>query len=215
MHQNDKFPSLYIVDHPLVLDCLTRLRDVNCDKRMFRACLHDISLLMTYEISSDLALKDAKMNTPLVEMTGQRLSKPPVIIPILRAVLGMTSGVEALIPSAATGHIGVYRDEDTKQPVEYLVKLPEVEDRDIYMVDPMLATGNSAVYAMSILEKHGCDPKRVKFMGLIAAPEGVETFSKAYPDTKLYFAALDSHLNEKAYIVPGLGDAGDRMFGTK
>ncbi|MGE4314303.1 MAG: uracil phosphoribosyltransferase, partial [Pseudobdellovibrionaceae bacterium] len=143
------------------------------------------------------------------------LKKPPVIIPILRAALGMSGALEDVLQDASIGHIGVYRDEKTHLPVEYLVKLPDLKDRDIYLVDPMLATGHSAAYAMKILEQKGADMKRIKFMGLIAAPEGIQTFLDAYPNTPLYFASLDRQLNEKAYILPGLGDAGDRLLGTQ
>ncbi len=210
--QTDK--HLHISNHPLIQDRLTRLRDKNCNKVEFKTCLESILTLMFSDFTSDLDIQEKEITTPVAMMKGKVLKTAPVIVPILRAALGMSQTLENLIPEADTGHIGVYRDEETKEPVEYLVKLPPIKDRDIYVIDPMLATGGSALYALSLLEKAGADMSRVKFVGLIAAPEGIETLRSKYKTMPIHMAALDSHLNEKAYIVPGLGDAGDRLFGT-
>lgn len=206
--------NLHISNHPLIQDRLTRLRDKNCNKVEYKACLEFITAMLVTEITRDLELVNKNIETPVASMTGKVLKNPPVIVPILRAALGMSGTIEAMIPEAATGHIGVYRDEKTKNPVEYLVKLPPLEGRFIYLVDPMLATGGSALYAMSLLEKAGADMSKMKFVGLIASPEGIEKIREKWPDMPIHMAALDDHLNEKAYIVPGLGDAGDRLFGT-
>ena len=215
MKQHPDFKNLYVADHPLVQHKLSHMRDKNCEKAMFKALLKEIALLMGYEITHTLELTTKKVQTPLCEMDAPVLTdKAPVIIPILRAGLGMSEALEELIPTAHYGHIGMYRDEETKRPVEYLVKLPNLKGRSVILVDPMLATGYSAKCTLDILVREGADPKQIKFMALLAAPEGVKVLEEAYPDVRIYTAALDSHLNEKAYIVPGLGDAGDRMFGT-
>lgn len=215
MKRHDKFSNLYVADHPLILHKLSHMRDERCEKVMFKTLLKEISLLMGYEITRHLELTKKKITTPLTEMDAPFLAdKEPVIIPILRAGLGMSEGLEELIPTARMGHIGVYRDEETKRPVEYLVKLPDISNSQIILVDPMLATGHSAKYALDLLIQHGADKNNISFLALVAAPEGVEVLSEAYPEVTIHVAALDSHLNEKAYIVPGLGDAGDRIFGT-
>jgi len=212
----DRHPNVHILDHPLIQHKLTHMRDKRRSTSGFRTLLREISLLMGYEITRDLPLTTERIETPLTEMDAPVLSgKKLAIVPVLRAGLGMAQGLHELVPSAREGHIGLYRDHDTHQPVEYLIKLPEAEGRLFIVVDPMLATGNSAVYACDVLNRHGVTDENIRFMALVAAPEGVETFCRAHPKVEVFAAALDSHLNENAYIVPGLGDAGDRMFGTK
>lgn len=216
MRTEPDFPNLFITDHPLIQHKLTHMRDEACSTQEFRELLKEIGTLMGYEVTRDLTLTNMKIKTPLTGMDAPIIDgKKLAIVPILRAGLVMAEGVEELVPAARIGHVGMYRDPETKRPVEYLVKLPEAQDRDFILVDPMLATGHSAVYGVDVLIKHGVDPKRIKFMALVAAPEGVREFHKKYPDIPIYLAALDDHLNDHAYIVPGLGDAGDRMFGTR
>ncbi|MCW2245495.1 uracil phosphoribosyltransferase [Azospirillum fermentarium] len=216
MRAHPDHPSLFILDHPLIQHKLTLMRDKTRSTGGFRTLLREISLLMGYELTRDLPLTTERIETPLEPMDAPVIAgKKLAIVPVLRAGLGMAQGLHELVPSAREGHIGLYRDHDTKQPVEYLVKLPEAEGRLFIMVDPMLATGNSAVYACDVLNRHGVDDENIRFMALVAAPEGVQVLAKAHPRVKIFTAALDSHLNEDAYIVPGLGDAGDRMFGTK
>lgn len=216
MKQHSQFPNLFVADHPLILHKLSLMRDVGCDKVQFKALLHELSLLMGYELTRGLPVTLREIETPLQKMQAPVIDgKKAVIVPILRAGMGMAEGLEALMPAARIGHIGLYRDHDTKQPVEYLVKLPSPEGRTFILVDPMLATGNSARYALDVLIRHGVDLSQIRFMALVAAPEGVKVLLTHYPQIPVYVAALDSHLNENAYIVPGLGDAGDRMFGTK
>ncbi len=216
MKQIDKFPNLYVADHPLILHKLSMMRESSCNKVMFKILLKELSLLMGYELTRPLPLTTRSIETPMTQMDAPVIDgKKQVIVPILRAGLGMAEGLEELMPAARIGHIGLYRDHDTKQPVEYLVKLPNPEGRLFILVDPMLATGNSAKYAIDVLIKHGADPKMIRFMALVAAPEGVQVLLDHYPQVPVFVAALDSHLNENAYIIPGLGDAGDRLFGTK
>lgn len=216
MQTSADFPNLHIVDHPLIQHKLTLMRDKERSTNTFRMLLNEISLLMGYEITRDLPMTTRKINTPICEMDAPVLAgKKTVIVPILRAGTGMADGLQALMPSARVGHIGLYRDPETKRPVEYLVKLPSAKDRTFILVDPMLATGHSAAYAVDILNKHGVADDKIRFMALVAAPEGVKTFHDAHPNVPVYTASLDSHLNDSAYIVPGLGDAGDRLFGTK
>ena len=181
----------------------------------FRALISEISTLMCYEATRDLPLEDVEIETPICKMTAKHISgKKLAIVPILRAGLGMVEGISSLIPAARIGHIGLYRDEETLKPVEYYCKLPkDIGERDVIVVDPMLATGGSAIDAVSQIKLR--NPRSIRFMGIIAAPEGIEAFTKAHPDVNVYVAALDEKLNEKGYIVPGLGDAGDRIFGTK
>lgn len=214
--QNDRFPNLYVADHPLILHKLSMMREKSCNKVMFKILLKELSLLMGYELTRPLPLTTRSIETPMMPMDAPVIDgKKQVIVPILRAGLGMAEGLEELMPAARIGHIGLYRDHDTKQPVEYLVKLPNPEGRLFILVDPMLATGNSAKYAIDVLVKHGADPEMIRFMALVAAPEGVQVLLDHYPQVPVFVAALDSHLNENAYIIPGLGDAGDRLFGTK
>jgi uracil phosphoribosyltransferase len=210
-----EFPNLQITNHPLIQHKLTRMRMKNTPKHEFRQLLREIALLMGYEITRDLPLRTEIISTPLTSMEAPVIAGPnPAIVPILRAGLGMADGLLELMPEADEGHIGMYRDPATKQPVEYLVKLPSAKGRIFFLVDPMLATGNSAVAAVDILIKHGADATKIKFMSLVAAPEGVKIFNHKYAHIPIYTAALDEKLNDKAYIIPGLGDAGDRLFGT-
>ncbi|MBU0859820.1 MAG: uracil phosphoribosyltransferase, partial [Alphaproteobacteria bacterium] len=192
------------------------MRDVACNKAQFKLLLKEISLLMGYELTRPLPLTTRTIQTPICPMDAPILEgKKPVIVPVLRAGLGMAEGLEELMPAARVGHIGLYRDEKTHEPVEYLVRLPDAAGRIFIMVDPMLATGNSAKHALDVLVRAGAVPEMIRFMALVAAPEGVKVLLEAYPQVKIFVAALDKQLNEKAYIVPGLGDAGDRLFGTK
>lgn len=216
MHTHPDFPNLFVIDHPLIQHKLTHMRIKDRSTNQFKALLREIALLMGYEITGDLPLTTMRIETPLEEMDAPILAgKKVALVAILRAGLGMLEGLVELIPSARVGHIGLYRDPKTKMPVEYLVKLPEPEGRIFILVDPMLATGNSAVHAADVLNRHGVPDENIRFMALVAAPEGIKVFSDAHPKVKIFTAALDRELNEKAYIVPGLGDAGDRIFGTK
>ncbi|MRG73122.1 uracil phosphoribosyltransferase [Alphaproteobacteria bacterium HT1-32] len=209
-------PNLYIVNHPLVQHKLSIMRDIGTSTGSFRRLLREIALLMGYEITRDLPVEMREIETPLTTMQAPFIAgRKLVIVPILRAGAGMADGLLELAPSARVGHVGLYRDEETKQPQEYLVKLPSAEGRVFILVDPMLATGNSAVHAADVLNRHGVADQDIRFMALVSAPEGVQQFHRSHPEIPVYTAALDSHLNEDAYIVPGLGDAGDRLFGTK
>lgn len=215
MYEHEKFKNLFIVDHPLIQHKLSMMRFKGCEQKQFRSALKEISLLMGYEITRDLPLTTREIETPLQLMKAPVLAGDrPAIVPILRAGLGMSEGLNELMPSAAIGHIGLYRDEITHEPHEYLVRLPSPKNRIFILVDPMMATGNSAVHAVDVLVKNGVKPENVTFMALVGAPEGIEVFHRAYPQVKVFMAALDDKLNEKAYITPGLGDAGDRLFGT-
>ncbi len=202
-------------DHPLIQHKLTVLRKVNTGSKEFRELVTEISMLMGYEVTRDLELTDVEIETPMQRMIGKEISgKKLGIIPILRAGLGMVDGFLNLIPTAKVGHIGLYRDPETHLPVEYYCKLPQdVSDRTLYLLDPMLATGGSIVASIDILKKAGC--KNIKVVNILAAPEGIEVVHAAHPDVPIYVAAIDERLNEHAYILPGLGDAGDRLFGTK
>lgn len=204
-----------VLDHPLIQHKLTIIRDKNCGTREFREVVNEIAELMAYEVSRDMPLEDVQVETPITITTKKSLTgKKVVIVPILRAGLGMVDGILELIPAAKVGHVGMYRDEETLKPVEYFVKMPEnMESREIFVVDPMLATGGSAIMAVDALKKRGA--VTIKFVCLVAAPEGVKALRAAHPDIDIFAAALDDHLNENGYIVPGLGDAGDRLFGTK
>lgn len=207
--------NVTIFDHPLIQHKLSILRDKNTSSKDFRELVSEIAMLMCYEVTRDLPLEEVEIETPICKTTVKHLAgKKLAIIPILRAGLGMVDGIRSLIPSARIGHIGLYRDETTLKPVEYYCKLPkDIADRDVIVVDPMLATGGSGIDAVSQIKlRH---PKSIKFVCIIAAPEGIEAFSKAHPDVSVYCAALDEKLNENGYIIPGLGDAGDRIFGTK
>lgn len=207
--------KVHVFDHPLIQHKLTYIRDVNTGTKEFRELVDEVATLMAYEITRELPLKEVEVETPVRSATSKVLAGKKVgIVPILRAGIGMVEGILNLIPAAKVGHIGLYRDPETLQPVEYYVKLPsDVSERDFILVDPMLATGGTAVEAVNSLKKRGA--KSIKFMCLIAAPEGVKVMTDAHPDVDVYIAALDEKLDEKGYIVPGLGDAGDRLFGTK
>lgn len=207
--------NVFVLNHPLIQHKLTLLRTKETGVAKFRALLKEMSLLMGYEITRDLPLKDVPIDTPLKSTTGKLLEgKKIVIVPILRAGLGILDGLIELIPSARIGHIGLYRDPDTFDTVEYYLKLPEdVSDRDMIVVDPMLATGNSAVAAIHRLKE--ANPKSIKFICIVSCPEGIANFQVDHADVPIYTASIDEGLNDKAYIIPGLGDAGDRLFGTK
>ena len=207
--------NVTVFEHPLITHKISLMRDENTSSKQFRELVEEIAMLMAYEVFRDLPLKDVTIKTPVSEATVKVLScKDVAIVPILRAGLGMTGGILNLFPPAKVGHIGLYRDEKTLEPHEYYCKLPaDIANRQVVLVDPMLATGGSANAAVNFLKARGC--KDVKFMCLIAAPEGIKAFTDAHPDIPLYCAALDEKLNESGYIVPGLGDAGDRIFGTK
>ncbi len=203
------FPS----PHPLVAHKLTKLRDANTDPKKFRELIREISALLAYEATRDLQVRPLRVKTPLAEAQGAELVEKIGLVPILRAGLGMVEGVWELMPSAEVWHIGLYRDERTLQPVEYYNKLPVEPTVSVCLIlDPMLATGGSAVATVDVLKRWGV--RRIKFVGLIAAPEGIENLNRHHPDVPIYIAAVDDHLNEKGYIIPGLGDAGDRQFGT-
>ncbi|MEW5882386.1 MAG: uracil phosphoribosyltransferase [Pseudomonadota bacterium] len=215
MRQDTRFPRLYIVDHPLIQHKLTHMRDRDTSTRTFRELLHEITLLMGYEVTRTLPLTTRRIETPLAPMDAPVIAgKKLVVVPVLRAGLGMADGLLKLIPSARVGHIGLYRDEH-KRPVEYYVRLPEIEDRVFIVCDPMVGTGYSAAHAVDVLKRRGVPAERIHFLALVAAPEGVAVFQSHHPDVPMYVAALDDYLNDHAYIVPGLGDAGDRLFGTK
>ena len=216
MPSDMEFPNLHILNHPLIQHKLTLMRDKTTSTRTFRELLKEIALLMGYEVTRDLPLAFEEIKTPLCTMQSPVIAgKKLAVVPILRAGIGMADGLLQLVPSARVGNIGLYRDPKTLKPVEYLVKLPPVEERLFILVDPMLATGNSAVAAVDTLIKYGVNKNKIIFLALVAAPEGVKVFSDVYPDVPVYIAALDERLNEHGYILPGLGDAGDRLFGTK
>lgn len=210
-----RFSNLHILDHPLIVHKLTHMRNKGTSTRTFRQLLKEIALLMGYEITRQLPMVEQEIETPVCSMTAQVLrGKKAAIVPILRAGLGMADGLLELMPSARVGHIGMYRDPDTKRPVEYLRKLPTAEGRSFILVDPMLATGYSAAAGVDVLLDHGVTVDQITFMALVAAPEGVQVMLDNHPGVKVYVAGLDEKLNEHAYIVPGLGDAGDRLYGT-
>lgn len=204
-----------VVEHPLIQHKLSILRRKEASTKEFRELVDEIGMLMAYEVSRDLPLEDVEIETPVQKTTVKQIAgKKLAIVPILRAGIGMVDGILKLIPAARVGHIGMYRDEETLKPVEYLVKLPtDIAERQIFLVDPMLATGGSAILAVDSLKKR--QATNIKFVCLVAAPEGVKALQEAHPDIEIYVAALDEKLNEHGYIVPGLGDAGDRLFGTK
>ena len=207
--------QLHLINHPMIQHKLTIMRDKETGSKDFRQLLKEISLLMGYEVTRDIPLDEIEIETPICKMTARQVSgRKLAIVPILRAGLGMVEGLLELVPVAKVGHIGLYRNEETHMPVEYFCKLPEdIDDRLVIVTDPMLATGGSACDALAALKKRGCT--NVRLMCLVGVPEGVERVQREHPDVDIYLAALDSHLNEAAYIVPGLGDAGDRIFGTK
>ncbi|MBR5101384.1 MAG: uracil phosphoribosyltransferase [Bacteroidales bacterium] len=206
---------LHIIDHPMVQHKLSIMRDVRTGSKDFRELLKEISLLMGYEITRDLPLENVEIETPMKKMTARVISgKKLAIVPILRAGLGMVDGLLTLLPVAKVGHIGLYRDETTHEPVSYYCKMPfDIDQRMVIVTDPMLATGGSSSDAITMLKNMGCN--NIRLMCLVAAPEGVKRVQKEHPDVDIYVAALDEELNSDAYILPGLGDAGDRIFGTK
>ncbi len=208
-------PNVFVLDHPLLQHKLTFIRDKNTGSKDFRELVEELSMLLAYEVTRDLPLEDYEVETPVaVAQTKVLAGKKLGIIPILRAGLGMVNGMLRLIPAAKVGHVGLYRDPETLQPVEYYVKLPsDIAERDLIVVDPMLATGGSAAAAITYLKGQGA--QSIKFVCLIAAPEGIKAVHDVHPDIDIYTASVDECLNEHAYIVPGLGDAGDRLFGTK
>ncbi len=207
--------NVTVTNHPLIQHKVSIIRDKNTPSKDFRAIIGEIAMLMCYEATRDLELTEVEVETPVAVAKVKKLSgKKLAVVPILRAGLGMVDGITALIPSARIGHIGLYRDPETLMPVEYYCKLPsDIEERDVIVVDPMCATGGSAIDAISLIKKRG--PKHIKFVCTIAAPEGIKALTEAHPDVDIYCAALDECLNDHGYIVPGLGDAGDRIFGTK
>ena len=205
--------ALHVSDHPLVKHKLTRLRDTSTDHRTFRELVRELALLLCYEATRDLALAPAAVNTPMGQAQGWEASEVIGVVPILRAGLGLVDGIEELLPNVQVWHIGLYRDEETLRPVQYYNKLPDEPTVQLCLVlDPMLATGGSAIATVDILKRWGA--KRIKFVGILAAPEGVEALATAHPDVTIHVAELDERLNDIGFIVPGLGDAGDRMFGT-
>ncbi|MGB0934995.1 MAG: uracil phosphoribosyltransferase [Alphaproteobacteria bacterium] len=210
-----QYPNLHIFDHPLIQHKLTMMRQEETPSSMFRALLKEIVMLMGFEATRNFPTKLVDINTPVAPMKAPMLDSPDVaIVPILRAGLGMSDGLLELLPTAKEGHIGLYRDPETKRPVEYMVKLPEVENRTFIVVDPMVATGHSAVHGLKVLLDRGVPREKLIFMALVASPEGIEVFNQEFGDVPLYLASLDDCLDDHMYIVPGLGDAGDRIFGT-
>ncbi len=207
--------QVHIIDHPMIQHKLTIMRDKDTGSKDFRELLKEISLLMGYEVTRDIPLEDVDIQTPICSMKAKKVSgRKLAVVPILRAGLGMVEGLMSLVPVAKIGHIGLYRDEETHAPVVYYCKLPEdISGRMVIITDPMLATGGSSCDALAMLKEHGCT--NIRLMCLVAAPEGIAKVQKEHPDVDIYVAAVDDHLNKDAYIVPGLGDAGDRIFGTK
>lgn len=210
-----EYKNVTVMEHPLIQHKLTILRDKNTGVKEFRELVEELALLMGYEVTRNLTLEDTEVETPICKTSSKVIAgKKLGIVPILRAGLGMVDGMLRLIPAAKVGHIGLYRDPETLKPVEYYCKLPsDVAERDLIVLDPMLATGGSAVAAISFLKERGA--KSIKLVNLIAAPEGIAAVAEAHPDVEIYVAAVDERLNDHGYIVPGLGDAGDRLFGTK
>lgn len=206
--------KLTVTNHPLILHKLALIRDEKTNPKEFRELVNEIASLMTFQMASDLKTKEILVQTPICEATCQVLDKEIILVPILRAGLGMVEGISRLIPAAKIGHIGLYRDEETLQPKEYYAKFPaELATATVIVLDPMLATGGSAQAAIEMIKKRGATD--IRFIGIVGCPEGVKEIQKNHPDVDIYLAACDSHLNEKGYIVPGLGDCGDRLFGTK
>ncbi len=207
--------TLHVIDHPMITHKLTLMRQKDTGAKDFRQLLNEISMLMGYEITRDLPMEEVEIETPVATMTARRVSgKKLAIVPILRAGLGMVDGLLSLVPVAKVGHIGLYRDPETHTPVEYYCKMPpDIDERIVIVVDPMLATGGSASDAITMLKKRGCT--NIKLMCLVGAPEGAEKVMSDHPDVDIYIAGMDEKLNDHKYIVPGLGDAGDRLFGTK
>lgn len=214
-YEEKKMANVYVMDHPLIQHKIGIIRRKDTSSKEFREMIKEIAMLMCYEATRNLKLSDVEIETPIAKMTAKELTgKKLAVVPILRAGLGMVEGMLAMIPAAKVGHIGLYRDPQTLKPVEYYCKLPaDSSEREVYVVDPMLATGGSAAAAIGMLKEKGV--KKIHFMCIIAAPEGVAAMQREHPDVDLYIGALDEGLNEHGYIVPGLGDAGDRIFGTK
>ena len=211
----NKYKNVFIFDHPLIKHKVAILRDKNTEMKKFRELIEEITTIMTYESMRDVELVPVQVETPLEVTTQYKVPEDSIaIVPILRAGLGMVNGVHTVFPTAKVGHIGMYRNEETLEPCEYYCKLPDgIENKTVFLVDPMLATGGSACDALTALKKRGC--KKIKFMAIIAAPVGVEKVASTHPDVPVYISTLDRELNENGYILPGLGDAGDRLFGTK
>ena len=205
--------SVTVVDHPIIRTKLSRLRDMTTAHRQFRDLLDEIAMLMTYEVTRDFPTREQPVDTPLERMPGHVLARQVTLVPVLRAGLGMADGVLSILPEARVGHLGVYRDEGTLEPVPYYQKLPpDISDTEVLVIDPMLATGGSAIAAITYLKNNGVT--NLRFMCLVAAPEGIDALVSTHPDVPIYCAAVDRQLNDKGYILPGLGDAGDRIFGT-
>ena len=217
MHTSDAFPNLYILDdHPLIVHKLSQIRKKDTPTDLFRRYVRDIACLTGYEATRNIPKLTERIETPLTAMDAITVDEWDIaIVSVLRAGLSMAEGLHALLPGAREGHVGVYRDHETKKPVEYYINLPASDTSLFIVADPMLATGNSAIHAVDVINRHGVDDERIQFIGLVAAPEGVRAFHDVHPAIPLYTAALDDRLNENAYIVPGLGDAGDRIFGTE
>ncbi|MCK8059873.1 MULTISPECIES: uracil phosphoribosyltransferase [unclassified Fusibacter] len=207
--------KVFEMDHPLIQHKLSIIRDKNTGSKEFRELVREVSMLMAYEVTRELPLEDTEIETPIMKMTGKTIAgRKQGIVPILRAGLGMVDGFLNLLPAAKVGHVGLYRDPETLEPVEYYCKMPaDIEDRDLYVVDPMLATGGSAIAAIRFIKQRGA--KSIKFVCLLGCPEGIKAVQDAHPDVDIYVAKIDEKLNDHAYIIPGLGDAGDRLFGTK
>jgi len=211
--QHEQFTNLRVFDHPLIQRKLTRMRDRNTSSDVFRSLMNQIAGLMTFEISREFPIAEVEIETPLERTTGVKLSRPVTLVPILRAGIGMTDGIQSLMPEARVGHIGMYRDEQTLTPVQYYAKLPpDVADGPVLVIDPMLATGGSASYVVQYIKNAGC--RDIALICLVAAPEGVRVMLDDHPDVVVYTAGLDRQLDSRGYILPGLGDAGDRLFGT-
>lgn len=203
-----------VVNHPLIKDKLTRMRNIDTVSTVFRTNLQELTTLLVYEATKDLEVKTKIIETPICQMQGFKLANKICLVPILRAGLGMVDPIKALIPTAAIGHIGLYRNDETLEPVEYYCKMPScISEANVLVLDPMLATGHSCAKAIEIVKKH--HPKSITYIGILAAPEGIKYLESQHPDIDIYVANIDEKLNEKGYIVPGLGDAGDRLFGTK
>jgi len=215
MKGETRMAQVHVMDHPLIQHKLTLMRDKGTGSKEFRELVEEVAMLMAYEVTRDLPLKEVEIETPVAPATAKVISgKKLAVVPILRAGLGMVDGMLKLIPAAKVGHIGLYRDPETLEPIEYYCKLPiDVEERDLIVVDPMLATGGSASAAISFIKQRGVI--NIKLVCLVAAPEGIERIQKDHPDVEIFAAAVDKHLNDHGYIVPGLGDAGDRLFGTR
>lgn len=212
--EHDEFPNLQVFEHPLIHDKITRARNAATPPSQFRRLLNEIAGLMTYDVCRELKTSETSVQTPMGTTSGRILSEPVTLVPILRAGIGMTDGVLALLPEARVGHVGLYRNEETLEPVEYYAKFPpDLAEGIVLLIDPMLATGGSASAAVSLLKGRGCN--RIRLICLVSAPEGVRRMLEDHPDVRVYSACLDESLNDSGYIIPGLGDAGDRLFGTQ